>query len=87
MLLQITVYESLVYSARLRFNRDVEQEIVYAFVQEVRPCNPPAHRWTSNPFLFASAHAHFPTALETALESIVELSSPRAVEDIMYSAA
>ena len=36
LLLQITVYESLIYSARLRFNRDVEQEIVYAFVQEVR---------------------------------------------------
>ena len=34
---QITVYESLVYSASLRFDRDVEQAIVLAFVQEARP--------------------------------------------------
>ena len=34
---QITVYESLVYSASLRFDRGVEQAIVLAFVQEVRP--------------------------------------------------
>lgn len=33
---QITVYESLVYSASLRFDRDVEQDIVLAFVQEVQ---------------------------------------------------
>ncbi|KAK9820341.1 hypothetical protein WJX72_009201 [[Myrmecia] bisecta] len=31
----ITVYESLVFSARLRFTKDVEQDIVYAFVEEV----------------------------------------------------
>ena len=35
---QITVYESLVFSARLRHNRDTEQEIIFAFVREVR-CN------------------------------------------------
>ena len=34
-LLQLTVYESLIFSARLRFNKDVEINTVYAFVQEV----------------------------------------------------
>ena len=33
--LQLTVYESLIFSARLRFNKDVEINTVYAFVQEV----------------------------------------------------
>ena len=33
---QITVLESLVYSARLRFGKEVERNVVYAFVQEVR---------------------------------------------------
>ena len=36
-MLQITVYESLIYSALLRFDREVEQEIIYAFVQEASP--------------------------------------------------
>ncbi|BDA40539.1 Pleiotropic drug resistance protein 1 [Coccomyxa sp. Obi] len=31
----ITVLESLVYSARLRFGKEVERNVVYAFVQEV----------------------------------------------------
>ena len=35
LLLQLTVYESLIFSARLRFNKDVEINTVYAFVQEV----------------------------------------------------
>jgi len=35
LLLQLTVYESLVFSARLRFTKDVEVTTVYAFVQEV----------------------------------------------------
>ena len=34
-MLQLTVYESLIFSARLRFNKDVEINTVYAFVQEV----------------------------------------------------
>lgn len=34
---QITILESLVYSARLRFGKEVERSIVYAFVQEVPP--------------------------------------------------
>ena len=33
---QITVLESLVYSARLRFSKTVSTDIVYSFVQEVR---------------------------------------------------
>lgn len=33
---QITILESLVYSARLRFGKEVERHVVYAFVQEVR---------------------------------------------------
>ena len=33
--LQITVLESLVYSARLRFTKTVSTDIVYSFVQEV----------------------------------------------------
>jgi hypothetical protein len=33
---QITILESLVYSARLRFGNEVERHVVYAFVQEVR---------------------------------------------------
>ena len=33
--MQLTVYESLIFSARLRFNKDVEVNTVYAFVQEV----------------------------------------------------
>ncbi len=32
---QITILESLVYSARLRFGKEVERHVVYAFVQEV----------------------------------------------------
>ena len=35
MRVQITVLESLVYSARLRFSKSVSQDIVYSFVQEV----------------------------------------------------
>ena len=31
---QITVLESLVYSARLRFSKTVSTDIVYSFVQE-----------------------------------------------------
>ena len=34
--MQITVYESLIYSALLHFDRVVEKDIVYAFCQEVR---------------------------------------------------
>jgi len=33
---QITVYESLVFSARLRHSRETEQDIIFAFVREVR---------------------------------------------------
>ena len=33
--LQLTVYESLIFSARLRFTKDVPIATVYAFVQEV----------------------------------------------------
>ena len=33
--LQITVYESLVFSARLRHSRETEQDIIFAFVREV----------------------------------------------------
>ena len=36
----ITVLESLVFSARLRFTPDVRRDIVFAFVQEVRAENP-----------------------------------------------
>ena len=32
----ITVLESLVFSARLRFTPDVRRDVVFAFVQEVR---------------------------------------------------
>lgn len=32
----ITVHESLLFSARLRFSKDVEKDIVEAFVEEVR---------------------------------------------------
>jgi hypothetical protein len=35
MLVQITVLESLVYSARLRFPKDVPRNVVFAFVQQV----------------------------------------------------
>ena len=35
LLLQLTVYESLIFSARLRFTKSVELNTVYAFVQEV----------------------------------------------------
>ena len=37
--LQITVYESLVFSARLRHSRETEEDIIFAFVREVR-CHP-----------------------------------------------
>ena len=33
--MQLTVSESLVFSARLRFTKDVEVNMVYAFVNEV----------------------------------------------------
>lgn len=35
MLLPLTVYESLIFSASLPFNKDVESNTVYAFLQEV----------------------------------------------------
>ncbi len=38
--LQITVYESLMFSARLRHSRETGQEVVLAFVREVR-CHRP----------------------------------------------
>lgn len=33
--LQLTVHESLIFSARLRFEKHVDLETVYAFVQEI----------------------------------------------------
>ena len=59
MLVQITVLESLVYSARLRFSKSVSTDIVYSFVQEVRPaqlCEGLQHTCVDMPFLGLSEY-------------------------------
>ena len=45
---QVTVYESLVFSARLRHRRETEQRVISAFVREVRGSDPGGHARGNN---------------------------------------